>query len=191
MSVWLMRGYHCLHLGMLTAILWAGTELSGQGSGLAPVTVRTSILSPEIIKAVMEKVPKYAPPAPAKTIPEPLPDEGKDSSPGVLHLPKLTVKERPPTQPSSFELLTPKGRLDLALRTHPGLRIGNIFGMNGGIALAMQAEERALEQKAALTATVRRTTRDNTPESKELMRLINDAFQRPNSDWATSGGPMK
>jgi hypothetical protein len=148
-------------------------------------------LSPEIVKAVIQELPRYAPPAPAKVAPEPPADEGKDSSPGVLHLPKLTVKERPPTLPSNFELLTPRGRLELALKTHPGLRIGNFFGMNNGIALAMQAEERKLEQKAALTDTVRRTTRDNSPEGKKLMRLINDAFRGPNNDWATSGGPMK
>ena len=190
-SLWPIRGFRYLHLGMLTVMVWAGTELRGQESGAAPVMRGTRLLSPEIIKAVMEKVPKYAPPAPAKTASEPLPEETGDPSHRVLRLPKLTVRERPPTFPSNFELLTPKGRLDLALKTHPGLRIGNIFGMNNGIALAMQAQERKLEQKAALTETVHRTTRDNSPESKRLMRLINDAFQGPNDDWATAGGPMK
>ena len=183
-----MRGFHYLHLGMLAAMVFGGSKLRAQSTAALPVSPGTRILSHEIIEAVIQKLPKYAPPAPAKTAPEPTPDETKD---GILHLPKMTVKERPPTLPSSFELLTPKGRLELALRTYPGLRFGNIFGMNSGIALAMQAEERKLEQKAALTNTVRRTTSDNSPESKRLLRLIDDAFQRPNDDWATAGGPMK
>ena len=180
-----VRGPHYFYLGMLTAMAWAGADLRGQGAG------RTHILSPEIVKAVIEKLPKYAPPGPPKNAPAPLADESKDSSSGVLHLPKVTVKERPPTLPPTFDLLTPKGRLELAFKKYPGLRIGNFFGMNNGIALAMQAEERKLEQKDALTATVRRTTRDNSPESKKLVRLIDDAFRGPNTDWATSGGPMK
>ncbi|HEY4246167.1 MAG TPA: hypothetical protein VGM64_04880 [Lacunisphaera sp.] len=190
-SVWLKLGFRYLHLGMLTAMVWTGTELKGEDNGTLPATGETRILSLEIIKAVAEKVPKYAPPAPPKTTLEPLPDESKDSSPGVFHLPKLTVKERPSTLPPTFDLLTRKERLELAFKKYPGLRIGNFFGMNNEIALAMLKEERALEQKTALTDTVRRTTRDDSPESKRLLRLINDATQRPNNDWATSGGPMK
>ena len=86
-----MRGFRYLHLGMLTVMVWAGTELRGQESGAAPVMRGTRLLSPEIIKAVMEKVPKYAPPAPAKTASEPLPEETGDPSHRVLRLPKLTV----------------------------------------------------------------------------------------------------
>jgi hypothetical protein len=184
-------GTHYLHWGMLTAMVWAGPWVKGEDNGASPTTGRAHILSPEIVQAVIQKLPKYAPPTPAKTAPERPADEGKDSSHDVLHLPKLTVKERPPRRPSDFELLTPKGRLELVLKKYPGLRIGNFFGMNNGIALAMQAEERKLEEKAALTDTVRRSTTDNSPESKKLMRLINDAFRGPNNDWATSGGPMK
>jgi hypothetical protein len=176
---------------MLTAMVWAGPAVKGQHNGASPTTGRARILSPEIVQAVIQKLPKYAPPTPAKTAPEPPGGEGKDSSHDMLHLPKLTVKERPPTRPSDFELLTPKGRLELALKKYPGLRIGNLFGMNNGIALAMQAEERKLEEKAAVTDTVRRSTKDSSPESKKLMRQINDAFRGPNNDWATSGGPMK
>jgi hypothetical protein len=190
-SLWHLRGFRYLHLGLLSAMVWAGTELQGEGSGAATATGGTRILSPEIIEAVIQKLPKYAPPAPAKTPSEQAPDETDHSSRDILHLPKLTVKERPPTLPPTFDLLTPKGRLELALKNHPGLRNGNYFGMNNGIALAMQAEERKLEQKTALTETVRRTTRDESPDSKRLLRLINDAFRGPNNDWATSGGPMK
>ena len=45
------------------------------------------------------------------------------------------------------ELLTAKGRLDLALERHPGLRFGSFWIFrNDGVALEMLAEEERLER---------------------------------------------
>jgi hypothetical protein len=171
-----------LRLGALTAMALLGTKMRGQSTAPHPATGPVHSISPDIVRAVIGKLPKYAPPAPSKTT-EPASDESSTGSGDIFRLPKVTVRERAPDRPDPFDLLTPKGKLELALKSHPGLRVGNIFGMNNGIALAIQAEERDVEKKAALTDTVRHTTSDSSPEGKRMMRLLKAALQRPNTDW--------
>ena len=183
-----MRGSRYLPLGVLTAMALAGSNVRGETSGGSPASGEGRTLSAEIREAVIEKLPKFAPSTLAKT-PEPPPENTNDSSGDILHLPKITVKAAAPTLPSRFDLLTPKGRLDLAMKSSPGLRIGNFFGLNNGIAMAIQAEERDVEKKAALAETVRRTTSNDGPESKRIMRLLKAALQRPNTDWAGNSRP--
>ena len=48
------------------------------------------------------------------------------------------------------ELLTPEGKLDLALKRRPGLKVGNFFGLNNGIAMMMLAEDDAYERRLEL-----------------------------------------
>ena len=184
-----MSGSHALRrLGALTAMALLGTSMRGQSPAPHSAARPVHSISPDIVQAVIGKLPKYAPPVPPK-IAEPPPDESSTASGDIFRLPKVTVRERAPDRPDPFDLLTPKGKLELALKSHPGLCIGNIFGMNNGIALAMQAEERDVEKKAALTDTVRHTTTDNSPESKQMMRLLKAALQRPNTDWAGKSSP--
>jgi hypothetical protein len=56
---------------------------------------------------------------------------------GVVRLPRYDVRERRLPKFKERELLTPTARVDLHLKRHPGLRIGNLFGLNRGIARAM------------------------------------------------------
>jgi hypothetical protein len=186
--IFLMGGRDHFRTSLLAALLLAGTAMKGQAPAAPAMRSPVHSISPEIVQAVAKKLPKYTPSSAAKT-PEVIAPAEVNESPDILRLPKLTVKAAPPTQLSDYDVLTPSGRLDLALRLHPGLRIGNIFGMNNGIALAMLAEERDVEKKAALTDTVRHTTSDNGPEGKRMMRLLKAAFQRPNTEWLGKSSP--
>jgi hypothetical protein len=73
----------------------------------------------------------------------------------------------------------------LALKEQPGLRIGNLFGSNRGIALAMHQEEVLAKKRAALADRVEQATRDNDADARKLRELVRAAIQRPNDDWAT------
>ncbi|MEO5959695.1 MAG: hypothetical protein ABIZ49_13850 [Opitutaceae bacterium] len=69
----------------------------------------------------------------------------------IVRLPDYIVRE--PRAPSFPErrILTPKGRLEVALKRFPGLRFGNIwFLRNDGIALFMLEEEYRLERMAEM-----------------------------------------
>jgi hypothetical protein len=74
-----------------------------------------------------------------------------DSPPeGVLRLPRYEVRDRRVPALKNRELLTPEGKIDLQFKKHPGLKIGNLFGLNRGIAAAMAAEDDAYERRLEL-----------------------------------------
>jgi hypothetical protein len=68
--------------------------------------------------------------------------EHTDPAPnGVVRLPRYDVRTHRLPNFKERELLSPSARVDLHFKRHPGLRIGNIFGLNRGIARAMIAEQ--------------------------------------------------
>jgi hypothetical protein len=68
-------------------------------------------------------------------------------SDGVIRLPKYEVRDRKAPALKNRELLTPEAKIELEFKHHPGLHIGNLFGLNRGIASAMAAEDDAYERK--------------------------------------------
>lgn len=167
---------------------------------LSAVHAPVHSISPEIVKAVDAKLPKYDPKTAAKSaLEEPVSNDAYESA-GVLYLPKVTVRKDRLSTPSDFAFLTPKGRMELAFKTFPGLRIGNVFGQNkgkeqipvradNGYAITMQAEEREVQRKQSMTETVERTRTDNGPESRRIDKLLKGALARPSMDWAGQGKP--
>lgn len=176
-----VSGSHHFRCGVLTAMVLVGAELKAQSPALPVLPPPVHSISPEIRQAVTEKLPKYTPPPPKAS--DPVHEEVSDS-PDVLRLPKVTVRAAPPTAfPPNFATLTPKQRLDLALKANPGLRLGNILGMNNGIAMAMQQEQREFEKRTALAETVKFTKTDDSPESRRIDGLVKAATQRPSTGW--------
>jgi len=165
--------------------LFLGVELQAESPPVPPsASSPPRSLSPKITEAITAKLPKYeAPvPSPAPAVDSPHPRVG-DSADDLLTLPKITVRPAEKGPESDYAWLSPKGRLDLAMKTHSGLRAGNLFGLNGGIALAMQQEEREAKARAAVVDLVERTTVDDSAEAKRIRRLMKAAVQRPNADW--------
>jgi hypothetical protein len=71
-----------------------------------------------------------------------------EGSAEVLQMAAYIVREDKVPDFKERELLTPQGKLDLALKRRPGLRIGWLpFLSNAGVALAMLEEDFALERK--------------------------------------------
>lgn len=183
----LVTGSRYFCRGVLTAMALEGTALVAQVPSEASVPDRQRIVSEKVSHAVIEKLPKFEPPT-AVTPTEPRSDESSDeSTDGILRLPKMTVRAAAPVAPPEFAWLSPKGRLALAIKSNPGIRVGNIFGLNNGIAMAMQTEQREVQKKAVLTDSVQRTKSDDSPESRKIDRLLKAALQRPNSDWLGGG----
>ncbi len=190
-----MNGCRLLRFDALAALaLFLGVEAKAELPPAAPpASSQPDSMHSQIIKAIIAKLPKYVPPVPAKLPDFSLPDTsgGSSNADGVLKLPKMTIRPAAPLPPSDFALLSPKGRLELAMKTNPGLHIGNIFGLNSGPqgpALAIQADEREALRKAATTDLVERTTVGDSAEAKKIRQLLQAAVQRANSDWLTAKG---
>lgn len=186
-----MNGYRHLRLDVLAALaLFLGAGALAEQPPVPPPIVDepNSSVHSQITKAILAKLPKYVPPAPAKVANLFPPDNASDPADDILRLPKITVRPTTPAPAPGFAWLNEKGRLELAMKNSPGLRLGNFFGLNQGIALAMQVEEREVQAKAALTEVVERTTLDDSEGARKIRQLLQAAVQRPNTDWLTAKG---
>jgi len=129
------------------------------------------------------ELPKFAPPPPAEAAESTIADEAAVDKDGVLALPTMTVRPGMKESPSDYAFLTAKGRMDLAMKSYPGLRLGNIFGLNQGIATAKQGEEQEVRAKARLYHRVERVLLDDGTDSRETRRMLEAALGRANADW--------
>jgi hypothetical protein len=172
---------------MLAVVTWF-TDVRAEEQRLptSPATNKASPLPARITEAVTARLPKYVPlplqlvnqpPAPPGTT------RGSDLPDEILYLPdiKVTTVKAPPV--SDFAFLTPKGRLELALKHNPGLGFGPFLKLNNAIALEIQTEEREAAKRAALTEQVLSIGVGDEAKVKEEIRLMRAATARPNLDW--------
>jgi hypothetical protein len=73
--------------------------------------------------------------------------------------------------------------MELAMKSHPGLRIGNLLGLNNGVAVYMQMEEQEVRAKARLYHRMERVLIDDSANSRETRRMLEGALGRANADW--------
>lgn len=67
---------------------------------------------------------------------------------GIIRLPSYVVREQRLVVPKPRDVLTPQGRLDLALKRHPGLRLGAFSWLNNNTwADALLEEELGIERQ--------------------------------------------
>jgi hypothetical protein len=65
----------------------------------------------------------------------------------IVEMAPYIVAEPKAKAPKEYQMLTPKGRVELALKRRPGLKFLNFWGLNNGIAVAMLQEDLALERR--------------------------------------------
>jgi hypothetical protein len=106
-------------------------------------------LSAETAGRVVAGLPKYSAPKAKGTSGDASSETQETDKPrnGIIRLPRYHVREQKVPDFKNRELLTPEGKLDLALKRRPGLKVGNFFGMNNGIAMRMLAEDDAYERR--------------------------------------------
>lgn len=102
---------------------------------------------------------------------------------GVLRLPTVTVEARTQPRIDGYEMLTPKGRMELALKKYPGIKLGNLFGLNNGIALALLQEEIEAQKREEMRDLVERVSTGGGAEDKVLNDLLKDATTRIPQYW--------
>ncbi len=149
----------------------------------AAVSSRRGGASSWITEVLAADLPKYVPRPADETVVVTQSTEAAVERDGVLNLPKISVRPVMKEPPSDYAFLTAKGRMELAVKNHPGLRIGNILGLNNGIALYMQMEEQEVRKRDALLDRVQHVSIDDAPDTKETIRLLKAALLRLNADW--------
>lgn len=143
----------------------------------SPSTARG--ISPQTAARLAALTPKYTPPPPAAPADEnPVVKDTEDKPKnGIVRLPAYLVREPKMPALSEAQVLTPRGRVDLAYKAFPGLRFGNIwFLRNDAIANAM-LEEELMAARAREIADLMSLLPANQPESDSpRARLIRDAL---------------
>ena len=146
-------------------------------------------VSPEVAAKLAATAPKFVPPK--SDADQPAPDRRELDKPrnGIVRLPSYIVQEPKMRDLKERELLTPKGRLDLALKRYPGLRFNPLFflGSNNGIALAMLEEEERLERMKEMADLMDLFRYSETPVSDDVKRNAQQTFIRSDG-WVETGG---
>lgn len=96
----------------------------------------------------------------------------------IIRLPEYIVRDPKVPPIKEREVLTPKARLELARKRHPGAQVGNFFGLNNGIALAMLAEEERLERKREFEDLASLTRLSDSAAHAKVKREVEQAFMR-------------
>ncbi len=180
---------------MLAAAIWlTAAQAQEQPSSASPATSkRSNPLPASVTEAVSAKLPKYVPPTlqPVQPVAPPGTTGGGDQLDEIFYLPNLKVTTGKPPPVTEFDFLTKKGRLDLALKTNPGLRFGPLAKLNNPVAVEMQKEELEAGKRDALAERVLSIAVGDEAQAKELIRLMKAATARPNTDWLTKSAGSK
>ena len=151
-----------------------GAPASAPRSGWRPAA--------HIREAIAAKLPKYVP---HQLAAETGPEEEMEVRQGMIILPKMMVDDdRLPAPRSDMAWLTPRGRLDRALKQYPGTRIGNILGTNNGWALFRQVEAVEAGRKDVLKERVESVVLDDTAYDRQTLNLLKAALMPINREFA-------
>jgi hypothetical protein len=145
-------------------LLLASAVLASAAETTDPTATRPRAVSPQTAARINASLPRFAPPAAAeRSVPAPLASSTSTSSPDfgdtapdndVVRLPRYEVRERPLPQIRERNLLTRAGRLDLAVKRHPALKLGPLSAWNLRRGLEMLEEEQQIERNREMSELV-------------------------------------
>ena len=147
---------------------------------------RPRTVSSELAAKLSLNAPKFVAPKTTDAVQPPeTPDHRETDKPanGIVRLPNYVVREPKVPVLKERELLTRQGRLELAYKRHPGLRL---FG-NSGLALALLREEERLEDMAELKEAARMVSSHDKTAGAAIQREVDKTFQRSDDyGWRNS-----
>jgi hypothetical protein len=108
----------------------------------------------------------------------------------IPRLPAYVVRDSRPPVFRNSELLTQEGIVGLTFRRHRGLAIGNIFGLNEGVAREMFYDDERLTSMDDLADTAHAMAQGgDKAEAQYILKESNDTFMRiPDTTWGGPGG---
>jgi hypothetical protein len=170
--------------------------LAAKPAAPAPTPSRDSnsrSVSPDVAQALADGMPRYHPPTPVPTqTPEQVAAQAEADKPknAIPRLPAYVVRDSRPPVFRNSEILTEAGQVRLTFRRHPGLAIGNIFGLNEGVAQQMFYDDERLTSIADLADTAHAMDEGgDRSESQFILQETKDTFMRtPDMSWGGPGG---
>ena len=160
--------------------------VAGRGSVPSRPPPTRRAISPEMAEKISALATRAAPPASsnAATVTTPgIPSPDGTGSSDVVQLAPFVVKEDKLPDIKERQLLTPKGKLELAKKLNPGLNLGPLSSMNNGVALEMAEEVFAQERRKELAELKSVLNAGETKPPPELRRKIDEAMTRKN-EWS-------
>jgi hypothetical protein len=159
----------------------------------------TRSVSAGVAAALSDGAPRYSPPTPAPS-PTPEPADVKDIDKpknGIVRLPSYVVRESRPPIFRDRDLLTAQGMLDLTMKRHAGLLLGNIFGLNstnkpGSPAYQMMVDDERRDNMDDLFDTAHAMAQGGDfAEGSYILQQSQSTYMREGGDWDWSGsGPV-
>jgi hypothetical protein len=154
-------------------------------------TPHTRAVSPQTAALLQAATPKFAPAAAAATpaVQSREPDKPRN---GIIRLPPYHVREPRPPVFKEREILSLDGRLKLALKKFPGVRLNPLFFLNSndGIALAMLEEEYRLQRISEAADLTGLLWIGNDDTYREVKKQVEQLTLR-RIDWVSTGGPYQ
>lgn len=146
----------------------------------APIAPRA--ISPATALKLTVSIPKFvaAPTRDEKTAASPSAPATEETKPRntIIRLPDYVVRDAKVPAIKEREVLSPRGRLELARKLHPGIRVGNLFGLNDGVALAMLAEQERLDRQREFTDLADLMRYSDPAAHAKVKREVEQAFMR-------------
>ncbi len=169
--------------------------LAPKAPALAPVRADegpSRAVSPEIAADLASGMPKYAPPTPTPATtaePQDLRDIDKPRN-EIRRLPAYVVRETRPAVFRERDLYNTKGLVDLSLKSHPGLIVGNFLGLNSKVAYEMYLDDQRLENIQDLSDEAHAMALGgDKAESAYILKESQETYIRPIEEtWTGPGG---
>jgi hypothetical protein len=154
----------------------------------------TRSVSPGIAAALSAGMPKFTPPTPTPTpAAEPVDMRDIDKPKNEIHrLPKYVVREARPPIFRDRDLYTQTGIIDLYFKAHPGLKIGNILGLNDAVAMDMFRDDQRKENMDDLADEAHAMAAGGDfAEGSYILQQSQSTYMRGAGTWDWSGsGPV-
>ena len=147
-------------------------------------------VSPGVAAALAASMPKYEKPTPTPAVVAEPEDERDIDKPKneIPRLPKYVVQERRPPVFRQRDLYTAAGLNELYFKAHPGLNIGNIFGLNSSIAKQMIYDDQRLANIEDLNETAYAMAKGgDMAEAQYILKESQDTNMRSAEDFGPIG----
>jgi hypothetical protein len=147
-------------------------------------------VSPSVAAALADVMPKYIAPTPQPAAPAASQEAADGDKPKneIPRLPQYVVRERRPPVFRNQDLYSPSGLVDLSFKGHPGLKIGNLFGLNEGPARDMAYDDQRLQNIEDLNETAYSMARGgDNDEAQFILKANQDANMRDAGDFGPVG----
>ena len=165
----------------------------------ARTTASSGVSSPEINAAISSGVPAYNGREAAASKIESPPKDQREAEKPKNDIPRLPVSlmsryvvrgARLPVF-RNVDLFTREGLIDLSFKDHPGLRVGNFFNLNSGLAFEAAMKDQRMADRSDLTDTAYAMAVGGDPSEASVLQdsIIDESFKAGTQEGPVAVGP--